>query len=378
MKFAFKLLGIISVSLSLVPLAQAQDLYLIIGQSNAAGRGDLPSNPVALTGVQLLQGDNTFVAAFPNLNIHSTVRNTRQIAGFNLGYTFAEQMRADNGSNIQLVVNARGGSAICYWFPGFIDDADPLSYFDEAVRRLRAARSANPDAIFRGVVWHQGESNRFTDDYIGEITEFIALLRAEIGNVPFVAGQLARDREDSEPFNANLLQLPSRVANTAVVTSEGLASFDGTHYTAEATQTLGERYARQMQMLLAPTYDYVTWASQFSNANLSDLNVDADGDGLDNNAERIWGLDPNDARSSSPYVSLPNTNRQFSYTRRNPSLSNFSYIVETSTDLVTWSVDRSASQRVLNTNADSVQTVSVSLSTRASNGRLFTRVVAGQ
>ncbi len=376
MKLAHKLLALTSISLSCSTLVQAQDLYLIIGQSNAAGRGELPVNPVALTGVQVLQGDSTFVPAFPNLNIHSSVRNTRQLAGFNLGYTFAERMRAANGNNIQLVVNARGGSAIRHWFPGFIDDADPLSYFDEAVRRLRAARTANPNAIFRGILWHQGESNRFADDYIGDITAFIALLRTEIGNVPFVAGQLARDREDSEPFNTNLLQLPSRVSNTAVVTSEGLATSDRTHYTAAASQTLGERYAEQMLILLAPSFDYTSWASLFPNIDLSELTADLDGDGIDNNSERIWGLNPNDAGSSNPYLSLPDTNRQFSYTRRNPLLSSLNYVIETSTDLITWNVDANAIQRITNTNASSIQTVSVSISTIPTNGKLFTRVVA--
>ncbi len=251
MKLTCKLLTVIILSLTGLTLAQGQDLYLIIGQSNAAGRGDLPANPTALTGVQVLQGNSNFVPALPNLNVHSTVRNTNKDVGFNLGYSFSQSMRAANNRNIQLVVNARGATSIAHWFPGVLDKAAPLTYFDEAIRRVQAARAANPNAILRGILWHQGESNRNRSRYMDEIVTLIGLLRDELGNVPFVAGQLSYARDDNETFNTNLLQLPNLVPNTAVVTAEGLVTSDRTHFTASAIQTLGQRYAVQMRALQA-------------------------------------------------------------------------------------------------------------------------------
>ena len=236
--------------LSLFPSLWAEDLYLIVGQSNAAGRGEVPANPSPLTGVEVLDGNDSFVAAFPDLNLFSTVRNTNQAAGFNLGFTFAEQMRATTGEDVQLVVNARGGTSIVNWFPGVVDDAAPLSYFDEAIRRANAALAANPDATLRGILWHQGEANRNRSGYLADLESLIGEFRSRLGDVPFVVGQLSFDRADNETFNTNILQLPSEVANTAVVSAEGLATDDGTHFTAAATQTLGLRYAEQMLELL--------------------------------------------------------------------------------------------------------------------------------
>ena len=242
---------LVSLSSSLLTSVGAQDLYLIVGQSNAAGRGALPTNPVALEGVEVLDGSDNFVAAFPDLNVFSTIRNLAQEAGFNLGYTFAEQVREDTGRDVQLVVNARGGTSIVDWAPGVIEEGMTLSYFDEAIRRVNAALAANPEATFQGILWHQGEANRNRSAYLSELVALIADFREELGDVPFVAGQLSFDRADNATFNDNLLQLPSLVSNSAVVSAEGLATVveDDTHFNAEATQTLGRRYAEAMMAL---------------------------------------------------------------------------------------------------------------------------------
>jgi autotransporter-associated beta strand protein len=94
-----------------------------------------------------------------------------------------------------------------------------------------------------------------------------------------------------------------------------------------------------------PPTDYVVWAAKFPGANLTDPNADFDGDGLTNNDERIWGLDPTKAASRNPFNSLTGlTHGTFSYTRRVPSLTGLRYTVWTSTNLTTWTEDPGAVQ----------------------------------
>lgn len=108
--------------------------------------------------------------------------------------------------------------------------------------------------------------------------------------------------------------------------------------------------------------DYVAWAATYSGAELSDPDGDFDDDGLTNNEERIWGLDPTSASSFNPYAVPLDATGAFRYTRRDPSLSGLTYTVWTSTNLQVWIEDTSADQRPETPDANDVETVAVTLS----------------
>jgi len=125
--------------------------------------------------------------------------------------------------------------------------------------------------------------------------------------------------------------------------------------------------------------DYDVWAAKFAGANLTDPNADFDGDGLNNNYERIWGLDPTNPASRNPCTSLSGlTKCTFSYTRRVSSLTGLSYTVWTSTNLTTWTQDTGAIQTPGAAVAE-VETVSVTVSPALVTGpQLFIRMRAAQ
>jgi hypothetical protein len=106
---------------------------------------------------------------------------------------------------------------------------------------------------------------------------------------------------------------------------------------------------------------------------------DPDGDGMSNQAEFAFGLNPSSSSSCNPIkVPFDKTTGTFSYTRRaTPASTGLSYTVWTSTDLKTWKEDTaaSASQTVSSTN-DDVQTVAVHVTSAPSAGLLFVRVQA--
>jgi autotransporter-associated beta strand protein len=152
----------------------------------------------------------------------------------------------------------------------------------------------------------------------------------------------------------------------------------GTEYTATSATRIHAR-VQEILNLYYPTgrpTDYQAWDANFPGIDLPAA-ADADSDGLSNDTERLFGLDP--TRSSANPVRSTDTLKtagNFTYTRRIPSLSGATYTVWTSTDLTTWTQDFGATQNITTT-ADNVQTVSVTLSPALLNsGTRFVRVQA--
>jgi len=122
------------------------------------------------------------------------------------------------------------------------------------------------------------------------------------------------------------------------------------------------------------TNDYYTWAQLHS---VGAAQEDDDLDGLSNDFERLFGLDPQNANSRNPIASLlsPATG-QFSYTRRTRSLTGKSYTVWYSTDMVDWFEDTNA-QQVAGTPSNGIETVTVTLNAPLLlNDKLFVKLSA--
>jgi hypothetical protein len=106
---------------------------------------------------------------------------------------------------------------------------------------------------------------------------------------------------------------------------------------------------------------------------------DPDKDGMTNQQEYAFGLDPSSGSSVSPItMQLNKAAGTFRYTRRNPAVSGLAFTVMTSTNLVGWTPDAgaTASQTVVSTAGD-VQTVAVTLSgVPLTSAAMFVRVKA--
>ncbi len=138
--------------------------------------------------------------------------------------------------------------------------------------------------------------------------------------------------------------------------------------------------AQQIITLYFPTGrppDYIEWVGQWPGVNLSNPNADLDGDGESNDNERIWGLNPTNALSRSPFIFNSSLKSgTFSYTRRTPALTGLKYTVWTSTDLMNWTQDAGAIQTP-GIAVNQVETVAVALSPGLlTNAKLFVRLRA--
>ena len=122
-----------------------------------------------------------------------------------------------------------------------------------------------------------------------------------------------------------------------------------------------------------PATAYETWTANpaYTGVDLSNPTADADHDGLSNFHEFAFGLNPTKGASANPCTPLHGT--QFSYTRR--AASGLTYTVEYSTDLTNWN-PATVSESPGAADSNGVQTVTVTVSNPALNGKLFVRVKA--
>ncbi|NDW12616.1 sialate O-acetylesterase [Bacteroides sp. 214] len=221
------------------------DIYLLIGQSNMAGRAPITDVVCdTLEGVFLFRNDSTNIVwekATNPLNRYSTIGKNIQVQKLGLGYSFAKNM-AEPNSTIGLVVNARGGTSVKSWGPA-------RTYYDEAVRR---AKEAMKWGKLKGILWHQGETDAASrDSYLAYLQAMINSLRQDLGNdsIPVVIGEIYPKTTNEQQFNKLIHEVPKLIPHTRVVSADSTAAFDGVHFDTASQLLLGERYANAMREL---------------------------------------------------------------------------------------------------------------------------------
>lgn len=223
------------------------DIYLLIGQSNMAGRAPIEEQDKdTLQNVYLFtdQKTNKWEKAANPLNKYSSIRKKPELQKLNPGYSFAKKMASSSKNPIGLVVNAKGGTKIELWAPG-------SEFYNEAVIRTKEAMK---DGKLKGILWHQGEANSSKyQQYMPQITTLIEALREEFNqpDLPFVAGQLSEDKEARINFNQMIINLPQQIDHVAVVSSKNTSTIDSTHFDNKSQKKMGKRYAHQMTKLLS-------------------------------------------------------------------------------------------------------------------------------
>jgi hypothetical protein len=216
-------------------------LYLLIGQSNMAGRAPLGEE---LKGVidrcYLLNAGNEWEPAKNPLNRYSTIRKGLGMQKLGPGDSFARTMLKENKDiSLGLVVNAKGGSSIKQW-------SKESAFYKDAVKRMTVARKSG---VLKGILWHQGESDAKDAEYLDKLSALVENLRKDFGmsDLPFVAGQV----NNLPLINNQISRLPERVDGTGFVSSKGLKVMDRWHFDAASMKLLGERYAGEMQKVQA-------------------------------------------------------------------------------------------------------------------------------
>lgn len=227
-------------------------LYLLIGQSNMAGRGiveDQDRTPHPR--VFVLNKNDEWVPATDPIHFD------KPIAGVGPGLTFGKVMAEYNPDvRIGLIPCAAGGSSITKWKAGEWFEQTNSKPYDDAIRRTQTAMK---DGVLKGIIWHQGEGDSNEEnaqEYGTRLEALIQTLRKDLGvpDVPFIAGELATfytsKNEYARIVNNELTRLPENVDNTACVSSGGLTPMqDGVHFDSRSARELGRRYAEAMKKI---------------------------------------------------------------------------------------------------------------------------------
>jgi hypothetical protein len=213
--------------------------FLLIGQSNMAGRG-IPSEvePIQNKDILMLRNGRWWPMYVP-------VNPDRVTAGINLAESFADQYARDHGVQVGLIPCADGGTHISQWRCGG-------ALFDHA---CMMAKLADRSATIAGILWHQGESDCTAERYPlyeEKLTDIVNGFRKVpyLANVPFLVGGLGDFLPKYAPNLANyvhindaLKSVAAKLDNMGYVNAEGLtANPDNLHFSARALREFGLRY----------------------------------------------------------------------------------------------------------------------------------------
>ena len=219
------------------------DLYLLVGQSNMAGRG-------ALKDVNRINADRIFKldAEGEWQRAEEPIHFDRKSAGAGLAASFARTM-ADKNKDVKigLIPCAVGGTRIDRWVEGG-------DLWSNAVKRAKIALKSGK---LKGILWHQGESDATLErapKWGAKFESMIKSFRRELGDVPFIAGELGGYHETYKrkngdcvlwrEINSQLHGWKGKIKDYRVVSSEGLMpKRDNLHFNTESLRILGLRYA---------------------------------------------------------------------------------------------------------------------------------------
>lgn len=232
--------------------------FLMIGQSNMAGRGYANEVPPIFDEHIKMQRNGLWQIMSEPINFD------RPSSGVGLAASFAASWRLDNEQNeIGLIPCADGGTSLDDWAVG-------SALFENAVSQARLAQRTSE---IKGILWHQGESDCSPEKagrYQEKFSAIIDALRKElhIPEVPLIIGGLG-DYLSSGIFgqyfthyplvNKELELFAQSHKNCYFVGTKGLtANPDGVHFNAHSQRVLGIRYYhayRDLKTFLDPIMD---------------------------------------------------------------------------------------------------------------------------
>jgi len=225
--------------------------FLLIGQSNMAGRGFLNE-------AEPLDTCNKRLKVLRNgrwQTMYRPVNPDRPFSGTCLAESFAKAY-ADAHPDVEVGVIpcADGGTSLEKWQPGGL-------LFDNAVH---CAKLAMRTSQLVGILWHQGEADCADDRYplyVERFQKIMDAIRQELNcpDIPFLLGglgdflancTLSNHLINYPHINTALQQIARDNPHTAFVPAIGLgANPDNLHFNAQALKEFGLRYYEEFQKI---------------------------------------------------------------------------------------------------------------------------------
>lgn len=219
--------------------------FLMIGQSNMAGRGDIGDvEPIDNPLCHMYRMGGWESMSEP-INPDRAIFQGDYRSGINLCASFADEYAKQYRQKIGLIPCADGGTRIAQWMPGEI-------LYDHAIMMTQLAGRVSR---LGGILWHQGESDCNEVDialYKERFLTMVSAMRKTLGaeELPFIFGELSEEiaprwKAGDYPKQMNNLfrELEKEVPNCKLVSVKGLElKPDGIHFDAKSLRELGIRY----------------------------------------------------------------------------------------------------------------------------------------
>lgn len=255
-----------------VPNILVGDLWVLAGQSNMEGVGNLTDTPLPSPLINSFDQTDEWVVASDPLHrlpdaadkvhwrnkdaqgnpkklegedLRKWVANRKKGAG--VGLPFAIEMVRRTNVPIGLIPTAHGGTSMDQWSPS-LKDKGGESLYGAMVRRVKAVGGK-----VKGVLWYQGESDasvKAAPVFETKFKQLIEAVRADFGDpdLPFYYVQIGRHTSLADPKPWNQVQqlqlkMEGEVAKTGMVTCVDCNLDDGIHVGTDDMRLLGARLA---------------------------------------------------------------------------------------------------------------------------------------
>ena len=225
--------------------------FLMIGQSNMAGRGEFEDVEPILNRNCLMLRMGRWITMREPINPDRAVLGVELHSGISLAASFADEVSKHFDMRVGLIPCADGGTKIDEWMPGTI-------LYDHAVFMARLAMRRSE---FAGIIWHQGESDcrsaEMARAHKEKFATMITSMRKDLGAeaLPLIIGEISEDiveRADCiKIINKQYHELESELPCTAVASAKGLAlKADIVHFNSQSLREFGKRYFEEYRKLI--------------------------------------------------------------------------------------------------------------------------------
>ncbi len=228
--------------------------FLIIGQSNMAGRGILSEVPKIENANCFMLRMGRWQKMSEPINPDRSMFEGKYRSGVSLAASFADEAARFYSDKVGIIPCADGGTKISQWMPGEI-------LFDHAVMMTRLAMRTS---VISGILWHQGESDCGNDEMaLAHREKFVTMITAlrrelDVEGLPLLIGELSEQLLQNPNCGERVLQinrqyheLAKNLPNCAVVSADGLNLMsDNLHFDAVSLRAFGKRYFESYKELI--------------------------------------------------------------------------------------------------------------------------------
>jgi len=236
-------------------------LFILMGQSNMSGKGDIPESQVANPRIYVFGNDYHWGLAIEPVDdpFNQVDKVSKDSAGYSPASSFAATILQQHPDMvIGLIPCAKSGSSIYEWRRSLSDN----SLYGSCLKRVRAASVMGNVA---GIIFFQGETETqalsepeqilLPNQWANDFEEIINDWRSDMNlpELPVVFAQIGTNTKPDQFKNWAIVQEQQssvQLLFCEMVTTKDLSLKDEVHFTTESYRIIGQRFAEAYLGLL--------------------------------------------------------------------------------------------------------------------------------